>query len=385
MALDFPSNPTVGQTYTSGGTVWTWDGAKWVTGMAVGVGVAPIDSPVFTGNPTAPNQPAGDKDTSIANTAFVNAAVAPAFNGVGRNLIHNPLFNIAQRGAGPFTTAGATTLDRWLMTFSGDTLSVATLALSDTDRSQIGDEAARQAVVVTATGTAGASTFSILRQAIEGVTRLTGKTITLSFWAKTASGTLKLGASVDESFGTGGSPSAVVEGAGQQVTLNPAWARYSLTFALPSAAGKTLGTVGNDRTEMIFWFSSGTNTATRAGNIGVQSGAFGIWGVQLEIGSVATPLEKPDPRYDLSNCQRFFWTGQILLGGYNVAGGGISASWPYTVTPRAQPTIVITSNSSANVGGLTASPLTGGIYMTGSVTATGPAAINASFTASADL
>ena len=43
-------------------------------------------------------------------------------------------------------------------------------------------------------------------------------------------------------------------------------------------------------------------------NVGVQSGSIAIWGVQLEIGSVATPLEKPDPQQDLAKCQRFYQT-----------------------------------------------------------------------------
>jgi hypothetical protein len=38
-------------------------------------GYAKLNSPAFTGNPTAPNQAAGDNDTSIANTAFVRTAV----------------------------------------------------------------------------------------------------------------------------------------------------------------------------------------------------------------------------------------------------------------------------------------------------------------------
>lgn len=37
---------------------------------------APLASPTFTGNPTAPTPAAGDNDTSVATTAFVAAAVA---------------------------------------------------------------------------------------------------------------------------------------------------------------------------------------------------------------------------------------------------------------------------------------------------------------------
>lgn len=45
---------------------------------------APLASPTFTGNPTAPTASPGDNDTTIANTAFVTAAVAAG--GTGFNL-----------------------------------------------------------------------------------------------------------------------------------------------------------------------------------------------------------------------------------------------------------------------------------------------------------
>lgn len=42
---------------------------------------ADLDSPVFTGDPTVPTPPSGDKDKSIANTEFVKNAVDSAING----------------------------------------------------------------------------------------------------------------------------------------------------------------------------------------------------------------------------------------------------------------------------------------------------------------
>ena len=36
MALDFPTSPTVGQQYTSGGRVWTWSGSYWVNNTVNG-------------------------------------------------------------------------------------------------------------------------------------------------------------------------------------------------------------------------------------------------------------------------------------------------------------------------------------------------------------
>jgi hypothetical protein len=51
--------------------------AKLLTDLGVGA-KAPLLSPVFTGNPTAPTPTAGDNDTSIATTAFVAAALTAA-------------------------------------------------------------------------------------------------------------------------------------------------------------------------------------------------------------------------------------------------------------------------------------------------------------------
>jgi len=54
-----------------------------VTGLAAALNaLAPLASPVFTGNPTAPTPAVGDNDTSIATTAFVTAALAAAAGAV---------------------------------------------------------------------------------------------------------------------------------------------------------------------------------------------------------------------------------------------------------------------------------------------------------------
>ncbi|WP_088320287.1 SGNH/GDSL hydrolase family protein [Kineosporia sp. R_H_3] len=57
-----------------GGAVSSVDGQ---TGAVSLTGTyAPLASPVFTGNPTAPTPSPGDNDTSVATTAFVNAEIA---------------------------------------------------------------------------------------------------------------------------------------------------------------------------------------------------------------------------------------------------------------------------------------------------------------------
>ena len=216
MAFDFPNTPTTGQQITMpDGTVRVWDGTKWVAGV------------------------------------YTLPALVPAQNNVGRNLVHNGLFNVQQRGAGPWTVS-TYTADRWQTGLSLDTISFSVVGLGPTDVSQIGDEAAQFSLQNVFTGNAGASAWNGAWQRIENVARLGNKTVTVSFWAKAASRTPKLGVSCDQNFGSGGSPAAPVSGNGQAVTLATTWTRYSLTFTLPATSGKAFGTNADHFTEVNF-------------------------------------------------------------------------------------------------------------------------------------
>jgi hypothetical protein len=311
---------------------------------------------------------------------------AGGLHDTGRNYLHNGLMNIAQRGAGPWSTVSYTA-DRWWINLSGDTSSAAINAAVDADRSSIGDEACRYTLGVSIVGTAAATALTAIQQRIESVRRLAGKTVTVSFWANATAG-LRLGVSLDQGFGTGGSPSPEVDGNGQAVTLTSAYARYSLTFVLPSAAGKTLGTNGNDWTALNFWYSSGSTNAVRSGNVGVQSGGINLWGVQLEAGSTATPLEKLDPQQDLAKCNRFFYAGAITSAGYQISGTTIIVPYSLPVNMRGTPTLVITGSAgSVNIGSAAMSPGNNGrdIYASATSTVTGQNTLAYTFTASADL
>jgi hypothetical protein len=362
----------------------------------VALGAAPLASPVFTGTPSLPagaigiTAAAGDNDTSIATTAFVQAAVTPTANNVGRNVLHNSMFNVAQR-IGPFTTNNAYTLDRWVMGFGGGTLSVTQLALADADRTAIGDEAARNCLQSVCVAGGGVADLDFITQYIEDIRRLSGKTVTVSFWARATAGTPKLAIELNQSFGTGGSPSANVSTIGSQAfTLSTNWTRYvSTPIAVPSAVGKTFGTTaGTDATALTLWQSAGSTYAARASNIGTQSYTLQVWGIQLEIGSVATPLEKPDPQQDLAKCQRFYvGNGYFFLGAWNGAGSAFAGVASFPVQMRAAPTIVFTGAPSlVNCSVLNAfnpNPLN---FVCNSVaTAAAQTQILTSFTASADL
>jgi len=349
--LDFPGSPAINDTWTaSNGVTYTWNGTMWTV--------------------------AGSGSGTVA-----------AANNVGRNLVHNGLFNVAQRGAGGFSTTGYT-LDRWGSYFVNGSQVINQIANPDASSAAIGDEASAFIVQANITGSATAGSVNEIYQCIEDVRRLAGKTVTLSLWAWMGSGSAKIGANVYQSFGSGGSPSASVFVPGQSITITATPARYSFTFSLPSVAGKTIGTNGNSFTGLNLYFSGATDQNTNTGSVGVQTGFFYLWGVQLEIGSVATPLEKPDPQVDLANCQRFYQTGHFSIMGSSGAGGQFGSTLGLPVAMRAAPTVALVAPSYTNASGGASGNAgsTSAILNYANATAAGSTAyFSGDFTASADL
>ena len=305
---------------------------------------------------------------------------------VGRNKIDNAQFNIAQRGAGAFTTNGAYTMDRWYLALSTDTVSCSQQAFNDTQRASIGDEEATNAAAVAVTGSATSSAFSLLAQNIENVRRLANKTVTVSFWAYATAGTPNLGVGLRQFFGTGGSPSSLVDINASKVTLSTTPTRFSLTTSLASIAGKTLGTNNDHYTRLAFFFSSGSTNNALAGTIGVQTATFVLWGVQLEVGSVSTALEKLDAGRDLERCQRFYQVGSMFLQSYNATLGSCGYFASFSTPMRAAPTLAQANLAYSNGSAATATgATTQGFDWSFVVTSTGGAAASGTFTASADL
>jgi len=367
--------------------------AGYLTTAAASTTYAPLASPALTGNPTGVTQPPGNNTTSLATTAFVQAATAPAFDNIGRNLLHNGLLNIQQRGAGPWSVIGYT-FDRWSMSFSTTGGAMTTQSAPIGIGNVGGDEAIKNAVSIqTVIGTGGANDNMIFLQLIEDVKRLSGKTVILSFWAWMATGTARIGIELTQNFGTGGSPSAAVNGIGSQsfaLTTTPT--RFSAVIAVPSAAGKTFGTTaGTDATGVNFWLSAGSNFAARSGSIGLQAGTFVFTGAQLEIAATGqttpTPLEKLDPRIDYSNCQRFYSAGSAQLYYYAASATvpqGTMITWP--VTMRSAPTINFNVTTNQNASGIAMNQQgNSGSLLYASSVAAGGVNVVLTYTASADF
>ena len=417
--ITFPPNPTDGQLYTApNGTTWIWhanpgvwanantptnflplsggtmSGAITLPGnAATALQAVPLQQvvPIAGGTMTGALTLSGNAATALQATPLqqVNAVVAPAYNDVGRNLIHNALFNIQQRGAGGWT--GGYTADRWIISVAGsDTSNASIISAADANRSQIGDEAARYLYYIHVVGSATAGSSTQFQQRIEKVQRLSGKTIIVSFWAASSVANLQVGLQTIQSFGTGGSPSASVASPVQRVTILGTGIfqqRYSVTFAMPSSAGKTFGTNGDDYTGIVFFMSDASGGATP-----VQSGDFYFWGMQCEVAqsgqTAPTPLEKLDPVLQLQQCQRFYQVVTVYGGAYiSAAGGYVYAGENFVVSPRAAPTLVTISNTSANLSGatigLSASNL--GAIGYGTAATVGGTIVSITISASADL
>jgi hypothetical protein len=108
--------------------------------------------------------------------------------------------------------------------------------------------------------------------------------------------------------------------------------------------------------------------------------------VQLEIGSTATPLEKLDPRLDLSNAMRFFqlYPG-LVVSGYGAAAGAVTSG--HTIPPmRANPTATFANQTYTNASGYAVNTLhTNNVSFYVIATATGSASGYADVSLSADL
>jgi hypothetical protein len=305
----------------------------------------------------------------------------------GKNAIINGAFNVNQRAFSSTTSSATFTFDRYKTEFSGGTVTYSSQAFTPGAAPVAGYEATNFLQIVTS-GQSGAN-FALIDQKIEDVRTFAGQTVTISFWAKVASGTGKVGVAFEQNFGSGGS-GTVVLAAGDLTAITTSWARYTVTAAISSVSGKTIGTSSYLR--LCLFTSAGTAVSSYS-SIGVVNQTIGFWGVQIEAGSVATAFQTATGTIqgELAACQRYYFRISTTSGA-PWFGQGITqtASLAYALvtfqsTMRVRPTTIDYSGTKwwipSGSGAITptvqeSSPYSTLISISGSSMPTGGSAIN---------
>lgn len=285
---------------------------------------------IGTATPSSPLHVVGD-----TRTTSINSGPLAGF----RNATINGNFDFWQRGTSfSSLTSGDYTSDRWTMGFDGTgatrTISRQVFTLGQTDVP--GEPTAFYRFNQSVAGS-GAN-FNAITQHIEGVRTFAGQQVTLSFFARGAASLTMPVIILRQSFGTGGSPSALVDtGFGNPTVVGTTFTKFSFTVTLPSISGKTLGTDGNDFLQLILAIPFNTTFT------------FDLASVQIELGPVATPFERRPLGTELALCQRYFERSSGNQGsGFFFSGDAVSGSFYYAVrafcvTKRATPTIATSS------------------------------------------
>ena len=278
-----------------------------------------------------------------------------------RNRIINGAQTIDQRNAGAAVTVNNTGLyitDRFIVE-DGTTTGV--LSAQQVTDAPTGYTNSLKVTATTGTGAVGASEYSVITQIIEGYNiydfswgSASAVSVTVSFWVKaTTTGTYSL--TLYNNGATRINP--------QPFTIN---ASNTWEYKTVSIVGDTTGTwlTNNGRGVVVnFYTTIGTTYQSSAGwngsskygvtgstNAFVTTGnTFAITGVQLEVGSVATPFERRLYGQELYFCQRYLQrlsptassTNPFLATASMFNSTVIFPSGQFTQPMRAVPTLIL--------------------------------------------
>jgi hypothetical protein len=258
----------------------------------------PTSSDLVKNGATAIETLGDSVDDSLWNSGYGQA---------GKNKIINGDFSVNQRNYSSSTTSAEYNFDRWRTIYTGGTSTTSAQVFTPGAAPVAGYEGKNYYRVVI-TGQSATTDSVRMQQQVESVRTFAGQTTTYSFWAKASAGTPKVAVISVQGFGTGGSPSAAVTTEHGTITLSTSWARYSITVAVPSISGKTLGTAGDDSVNVRLFMSAGSAVSGNQ-SIGVQNYTFETWGHQWEYGSKATPFQTASGgslQAELAMCQRYY-------------------------------------------------------------------------------
>lgn len=251
--------------------------------------------------------------------------------GMARQAIINGNFDIWQRGTSVATPDVTITYqaDRWYDTLdkNGGTLPTLTRSRQSHTPGDIPNAAYFTRLATNGSGTSlGVSSYHAMVQKIEhGTSKLcgAGKKVTISFWARSSIANKRICPTIQQSYGTGGSPTATEKILGTPITITSSWTKYTVTFTTNTLVGKTFGTNNDDSLILVLWHMWGTTvgntdvSASVTAETYIGSGNIDISQVQLCAGDVALPFQPKSLRDELTDCQRF---------AFDVTGGSTAAN-----------------------------------------------------------
>ena len=275
-------------------------------------------------------------DTSVWNVGFGQA---------GKNKIINGEFDFWQRGTSfTITTSGLTyTADRWYSHIIGATVGCTVSQQTFTAGAAPVAGYEGQYFIRQNVTTLTSQSLQALGQRIEDVRSFAGQTVTVSFYAK-ADASRNYTSRFVQNFGSGGS-SEVITSTGATHALTTSWQRFTVSVAVPSVTGKTIGT----SSYLAILVDGPSNTAN----------TLDVWGFQIEYGSKATPFQTATGTIqgELAACQRYYEKSYDIavnpgtadqLGSIGLCVGTNTASSTYfTYAPifkvykRTQPTVTL--------------------------------------------
>ena len=304
--------------------------------------------------------------TDLANNSietYTSNAGRPLTN---RNLIINGAMQVAQRNTSVtgITTTGYYTADRWLVSLS----SAGTWTMNVESSAPTGTEFRKSANLVCTTADSSLSAGDLLSfqqriegQNLQGIKKGTAnaESLTLSFYVKSSN----TGTYICDFYDSDNTRQI-----SKSYTIDVANTWEKKTITIPP---DTTGQFDNDNASSFiahFWLAAGSNftsgvlsssaweSAVNANrvvgqlNLANLSGNYwAVTGIQMELGTVATPYEWMDYGTELALCQRYLpaWRG-IYHGwcGQNNSTTGGQVNIPFPVTARTAPTGLFISSVS---------------------------------------
>lgn len=259
----------------------------------------------------------------------------------GRNLLRNGDFSVQQNGSSwigvPASGDSSYVVDGWFYQRGGG--STANVAVSE---SYLDSNLTIQRSLRVTTFTGGNSNaFSVLSQRIAGALLFSGKTLSLSFWAK-CNTNRSISLEMGNDFRSSVTNQRVLIG---KADLTQTWKRFSFSFKFPERP--SVFTRGVDHHSWLYlWLEAGDDYNSRTGGITPYSGSFDFADIQLEESEISTPYERLEFHESREKVREYFEVVSSVVSlskyGDNVTDAKVGGYIPFGKVKRKAPIVTAT-------------------------------------------